>query len=942
MRKLTAMAGIMAVLGLGNAGSAKAEYADVSSGGALADAASAPVSISADGRYVLFSSAATNLVPGSPAGTQGYLRDRVAATTSLPVPDYLPVAMNANGRFLLVSRDGLFALDRQTSALERVDVSTAGVPGSAPGSATAASISADGRYVVFSSTASNLVANDDNGARDVFLRDRQLGTTTLESSAVDGSPGAGDSTGAAISADGSVVTFSSEAGDLVAGDENGDADVFARPLGGTTELVSVDSAGLQGASAPPTQCAQAVPSDDGRFVAFSCGAPNLAPPALSDSQRDDHAYVRDRLAGTTVRADVDASGTVLSANGQLLSPTVAGDGRRAAFWANATFPGGIVLWDAVPSGRARVLNVHGQAPLLSKDGLVLAYQDIPTAASTAHVGILALPAPVADTEAPTVACAPPDDAWHADNVSLACTASDAGSGLADAGTASFTLSTSIPQGEEDAAATTSSRQVCDLADNCTTAGPFGPLRVDRRTPSIACDGAPASGVQLKVNVVVSCAASDGGAGLSDGTDRFVLRTTVAGGLADPAATTPGRTVCDRVGNCTAAGPFGPFAIDRLAAPPDERDSDADGVDDAVDLCPLTAGPCRSDGAVQDPAVRERAASVRAAASAALATCAAPGHASAIGSMARAASKQVGTPAGAAIVALARDTCSASLTAAAASLHDQAAARFVPTGDLGPYLPGARNVRTGIERRLRGCRTRACRKIVTAAAAAAQSATQVSTDALALAVARRRLRQAIATGDPQAKVAQAALVRVYEGSLSASQDARAADYRTFGKLTSSADVPTALSPGPQTSAEGALVKGIGVPGRARRDLQSVGIAPRDITAAIVQAHLDAEQTVATATARQPPTRSRRKIASALAYDAVARVVIVLAARRELSYTATGRLLNALDDARQACTTSGRDAALRDFASAARSTKAAAFVATSVALLQANTALSPRCP
>ena len=92
------------------------------------------------------------------------------------------------------------------------------------------------------------------------------------------------------------------------------------------------------------------------------------------------------MAGTTVRADVDASGTVLSAAGQLLGPTVSGDGRRAAFWANATFPGQIVLWDAVPSGRARVLEVRGQTPLLSRDGLVLAYQDIPTAASTAHVG----------------------------------------------------------------------------------------------------------------------------------------------------------------------------------------------------------------------------------------------------------------------------------------------------------------------------------------------------------------------------------------------------------------------------------------------------------------------------------------------------------------------------------------------------------------------------
>lgn len=943
MRTLITTALTLAILGMTGAGSARAEYADVSSGGTLADAASTPISIGADGRYVLFSSTASNLVVSPPAGTQGYLRDRVAGTTSIPVPDYLPVAMTPDGRFLLVSKNGLFVFDRQSSMLERVDVSTAGLPGSAAGSATATSISADGRYVVFSSTASNLISGDGNGARDVFLRDRQLGTTTLLSSATDGSAGSGDSTGASISYDGSVVSFTSEAEDLVSGDANGDADVFARPLGGATELVSVDSAGLQGASAPPTQCAQSTLSASGRFVAFSCGAPNLAPPGLDDGQRTDHAYVRDRLAGTTVRADVDASGAVLSANGQLLSPTLTGDGRRAAFWANAAFPGRIVLWDAVPSGRANVLAVHGQAPLLSRDGLVLAYQDIPTAASTAHVGILPLSAPVADAEAPTVACSPPDGAWHAADVSLACTASDAGSGLADGAAASFALSTSVPPGVEDPAATTASRLVCDLAGNCTTAGPLGPVRVDRRSPSIACDGVPATGTHLEVNVVVRCAASDGGAGLRAMTEGLVLRTTVGGGLVDPAATTLGQSVCDLVGNCTAVGPFGPFSIDRLAAPPDERDSDGDGVDDDADLCPLTVGPCESTATVQDPAKSERAASVRAAAGAALATCAAPGRPSAIGSVASAASKKVGAPARAAILALARATCSASLTAAAASLHDQAPTRGAQSaGDLSPYLPVAHDVRADVERNLARCRRPACRAIVGAAAEAAQSTSQVSADALALAVARRRLGQARATGDRRANAAQAALVRTSEGNLAAAQDTRAAAYRRFGKVTSGAGVPTTLPPGPQASTERALTKGTGVPGQVRKDLQSAGIAPTDVTVAIVQAHLDAQQqSVVTATARRPPTTSRDRIASGLAYDAVARVVIVLAARRELTFDAMGRLLNALDDAREACSPAGRDAGLRAFASAARGTRAAAFVTTSVELLRANTAVGPRC-
>ncbi|WP_155892328.1 hypothetical protein [Conexibacter woesei] len=934
--------------GLLGATSAHAEYADVSSAGVLADAASAPVGISDDGRYVLFSSAATNLVAGSPSGTQAYFRDRLAGTTTLPAPGYLPVAMSSSGRFLLLSRNGLFVFDRVGGGAERADVSTAGVPASSAGSATAGAISADGRFVVFSSTASNLVAGDANGARDVFLRDRQTGTTTLVSSDTQGTPGSGDSTSAAVSADGSVTSFSSDASDLVAGDDNGDADVFARPLGGATALTSVDSTGLQGPSAPPTQCAQSALNTNGRFVAFSCGAPNLAAPDLTDDQRTDHAYLRDRVAGTTVRADVDASGAVLSATGQLLSPTISGDGRRAAYWANATFPGHIVLWDAVPDGRARLLDVRGQAPLLSSDGLVLAYQDIPTSSSTAHVGVLALGAPVTDTQPPTVSCAAPDRAWHATDVAVACTASDSGSGLADGGSASFTLSTSVPPGTETTEATTSARTVCDLAGNCTTAGPVGPVQVDRKSPLVSCDGIPALLSRLEANVVASCTATDGGSGLADASGQFVLRTTVAGGATDLAAMTSSHTECDLVGNCATTGPFGPFLVDRLAAPPDERDSDSDGIDDAADQCPLTAGACSAEDAVPLPASSERAASVRAAVGAALATCSAPGQPSALSSVATAASKKAGAAAGTAIRALAKATCSSSLTTGAAALMDAdkaPRARTAAVGasaDLSPYFAQPRDLGASIERSLRICKKASCRKIVTAAVKAAQSASEAGADAVALAVARTRLRQARAAGDTQAGVAQAALVRVYEGSVSTSQDARAAAYTTFGKATSAAGVSTSLSSGPQAESQRSLSKGTAIPGQVRQDLQPAGLGSTDVTAALVQSDLNAKQpTVTAATARKPRTKSRQRIAKALAYDAVARVVIVLAARHELSFVVTGRLLNALDAARTSCTVGERNAALRDFAAAATGTKAAAFITTSVQLLQANTALAPRC-
>ena len=89
-----------------------------------------------------------------------------------------------------------------------------------------------------------------------------------------------------------------------------------------------------------------------------------------------------------------------------------------------------------------------------------------------------------DTAPPVIVCAAPDSDWHADNVSLACTASDEGSGLANPADASFTLTTSVAAGEENANATTDSRQVCDTNGNCATAGPISGNKIDRLAPTL--------------------------------------------------------------------------------------------------------------------------------------------------------------------------------------------------------------------------------------------------------------------------------------------------------------------------------------------------------------------------------------------------------------------------------------------------------------------------
>jgi hypothetical protein len=112
-----------------------------------------------------------------------------------------------------------------------------------------------------------------------------------------------------------------------------------------------------------------------------------------------------------------------------------------------------------------------------------------------------------------VSCSAADGAWHKSDVTIACTASDLGSGLADAANANFNLSTRVPVGTETANARTNSRQVCDTAGNCRTVGPISGNKIDRKPAAITI-ASPAAGATYVVNtkVVASYACSDGGAG----------------------------------------------------------------------------------------------------------------------------------------------------------------------------------------------------------------------------------------------------------------------------------------------------------------------------------------------------------------------------------------------------------------------------------------------
>ena len=208
----------------------------VSASGGGTDSFEVPA-ISANGRFVAFESGVSSLVPGD--------------------------ANNASD---------IFVRDLQGNVTNRVSLSTTG--SEANGGSFSPAISASGRFVVFESAASNLVPGDGNNSRDIFVRDLSANTTVLVSVSATGDRTNADSKRPSISADGRFVAFSSEASNLVPGDTNNRSDIFVRDLqANTITRVSADAAGevANGISLLPAI------SNDGKRVAFYSLASNLVP-----------------------------------------------------------------------------------------------------------------------------------------------------------------------------------------------------------------------------------------------------------------------------------------------------------------------------------------------------------------------------------------------------------------------------------------------------------------------------------------------------------------------------------------------------------------------------------------------------------------------------------------------------------------------------------------
>src|ERR1700694_5878404 len=309
--------------------------------------------VSGDGRFVAFASDAPDVIPSNGANRDIFLHDRATGATELISvatdggeangPSLFP-ELNADGRYIvfesqagdLVSNDqqnyaDIFVRDRQTGTTRRVDQTPQG--GDTDDDSLTPSISADGRYVAYTSAATNIVPDDTNRARDVFLADLTSGTTERVSVATDGTQGNYDSGGFGaggghVTPDGRYVVFGSFANTLVPNDTNNADDIFVRDrVSHTTERVSVSTNGAEGND----HSGYPSISDDGRYVVFYSSADTLVP---DDHNHATDVFLHDRQTGETRRL---SGGTgAAESNGGSRFPDISGDGRFVAYQSDAS------------------------------------------------------------------------------------------------------------------------------------------------------------------------------------------------------------------------------------------------------------------------------------------------------------------------------------------------------------------------------------------------------------------------------------------------------------------------------------------------------------------------------------------------------------------------------------------------------------------------------
>lgn len=357
--------------------------------------------LSADGRVIAFYAWATTLVENdtnavqdafvyddatkrlqrvslSSDGTQANDRSGDAASSARPAlsEDGALIAFHSRATNLVADDANgtadVFVHDRTTGITDRISLGSDGTE--ADGDAANPALSADGRMVVFQSTATNLdpALSSPPGISQIYAHDRATGRTWLLSRGLDGAPGNGDSRAAALSGDGQWVAFVSDATNLAPGDTNQAADIFLHSLTtGSTIRVSVASAGAQAnrASDLPTL------SPDGRYVVFVSAATNLV---SGDGNQADDLFLYDRSAQHTSRVSVGVAApwTGIQGNGPSQGPAaLSADGQTVAFISAASN----WLSEKTPSAAAAFLHIRQDPPIYAVSGRVLDVSRAPLA-----------------------------------------------------------------------------------------------------------------------------------------------------------------------------------------------------------------------------------------------------------------------------------------------------------------------------------------------------------------------------------------------------------------------------------------------------------------------------------------------------------------------------------------------------------------------------------
>jgi WD40-like Beta Propeller Repeat len=302
--------------------------------------------VSASGRYVLFASTANNLA---------------LTTNGTPVPAVYPAPIN------------VYLRDRTNGTTELVSVNTTGTGGGNDNSFPAA-VSANGRFVLFQSDASNLVSDDTNNVSDVFVRDLVNETNLLVSISTGGGVGNGASRDAVMTPDGRYVAFVSAATNLVVGDANRIPDVFVRDLEpGTTLLVSVGATSTNASVLTSSSESPGI-TPDGRYVVFFSTATNLVPGLRIAGE----VFVRDMIGGTTAWASVAARSVFQSLYGSTnaisYNSAISDEGRYVVFETSTnvgvTFNStGIILRHDMQSGVTDLIHSNANVPMLSYENI---------------------------------------------------------------------------------------------------------------------------------------------------------------------------------------------------------------------------------------------------------------------------------------------------------------------------------------------------------------------------------------------------------------------------------------------------------------------------------------------------------------------------------------------------------------------------------------------